>query len=32
MEKHFTVGVEDDGSIFKLNNLQVGESLKNIKN
>ena len=27
----YFIGVEDDGSIFKLNNLQVGESLKNIK-
>ena len=27
----YFIGVEDDGSIFKLNNLQVSESLKNIK-
>lgn len=27
----YFIGVEDNGSIFKLNNLQVGESLKNIK-
>jgi GTPase SAR1 family protein len=28
---YYYIGVEDDGSIFKLNNKQAGESLKNLK-